>query len=165
MKFFDVAESFEDNEVNAAFYQRFHLLAESSASLVERSFAEGLNADSQRPDRTGNPYIKALGSLAGEAGAEIVDVTNLVTKGMPYQAEGVSTKSVGFNYFGTSLQILVMDPANQVRLGKVKFIVTAVNENAFCVEKRAHGAITEHGGLLQAGYQVSGHSIENTRSV
>ena len=59
--------------------------------------------------------------------------------------------------------IFVMNIADQVRLRQVELVIAAVDENTFGVEQRPHGAITQDGGLLDAGKQIVSHYLENTR--
>ena len=69
MQFLEVAEGFQDQQVDAAFGQRSDLLAKRCAGFLERSLAQRLNANPQRADRAGDPDIEALGGFAGQARA------------------------------------------------------------------------------------------------
>ena len=74
---------------------------------------------------------------------------------MPCQAKRVGPESIGFNNLGSRLQILVVNAANQVGLRKIQLVVRAVDEDAFGVEQRPHGAVAQHGGLLDSSKKVS----------
>ena len=67
MQLFDVAEGLQNQQIHAAFGQRRNLFPKGCARLFERCFAERLNSNSQRANRTRNPYIEALGGFARQA--------------------------------------------------------------------------------------------------
>lgn len=57
----------------------------------------------------------------------------------------------------------MVNAANQVGLGKVQFVVTAVNKHAVRVEQRSHGSVAQSGELLDPGKKVRRHILsQNT---
>jgi len=43
----------------------------------------------------------------------------------------------------------MVKPTDQVGLGHIEFVITAVDENTLGVQKSTHGAIAQHWGSLQ----------------
>ena len=62
---------------------------------------------------------------------------------MPRQAKRIRPKSIGFNNVRASLQIVMMQVADQVRLREVQLVIAAVDENPFGVQQRAHSAVAQ----------------------
>ncbi len=77
MQFLEVAESFENQQVDAALGQGSDLLAECLAGLFEGSFAQRLDSGSERANRSCDPDIEALGGLAGQPRPGAIDVATL----------------------------------------------------------------------------------------
>ena len=78
MKFFEIAEGLEDQDVGAAFDQGGNLVAEGVACFLERSLAQRLDPDTQRPDRARHPGVEALGGFLGQSGSGEVDFADFV---------------------------------------------------------------------------------------
>src|SRR6202035_242639 len=97
MEFLQIAEGLKHQKIDAAFDQRRHLLPECSASFLERSLPERLDAHSQWADRTSNPHIEALDGFARQSCSSEIDVAHLAGHAVPRQPEGISTESVSFN--------------------------------------------------------------------
>ena len=116
MDFFQVSESFQNQQIDSALYERCNLLAEGVARFLERSLAQGFDSGSQRANRSRDPNIEAFGGFTSEAGARPVDVVHFVGQAVAGQAKRIAAESIGFNNFGPGLQIFVMDSANQVGL-------------------------------------------------
>jgi hypothetical protein len=70
---------------------------------------------------------------------------------MPRQTKGIGAERVGFDDLRASLQIIVVDTANQIGLGKIQFVVATVDEYASGIEQRSHGAVAQQWGLLDPG--------------
>ena len=163
MNFFQISEGLKNQQIDAAFDQHFNLLAKRVARLLERSFSQRFDSGSQRANRSRDPHIEAFGGLTREARAGPIDVAYFVRQTVSCQAKRVAAESIGFNNFGSGLQVVVVNPADQVRLGEIQFIVGAVDEDAFGIEQRPHGAVAQHRGLLDPGKKVSRHIVsENT---
>src|ERR1700687_1520052 len=96
--------------------------------------------------------------------ARQIDFAPAIRQTVPRQAKAVPTESVGFNNLGASLQIVVVDTADQLRLRQVQLVIAAVDEDTLGIEKRAHGSIAEHRGMLQTFNKVLWHLFENTGS-
>jgi hypothetical protein len=85
---------------------------------------------------------------------------------VPCQAEGIGPERIGFDDFGASLQVVVVDGTNQLGLGEIQLVVAAVDEHAFGVKQRSHGSVAQNGGLLDPGKKVSRHILDqNTGSM
>src|ERR1039458_1862506 len=82
---------------------------------------------------------------------------------MPRQAKAVRPEGIGLDNLSARLQIIVVDGADQLRLRQVQFVIAAVNEDAFGIEKRPHGSVAEHGRMLQTFNKVLCHLLEDTR--
>ena len=87
MEFLEVSESFQHQQIDAAFGQRRDLLAKCLAGFFEGSFPQRLDSGSQRANRSCDPDIETLGGLAGKPCAGPVDVRHFVGETVPGQAE------------------------------------------------------------------------------
>jgi hypothetical protein len=141
MKFLEVAKGFQHQQINASFGQRLDLLTECLSGLLERSFSQGLDSRSQRANRSRHPHIEALGGFSGQPCACPVNVAHFIGDTVPRQAESISPERIGFDDFSPSLQVVVVDATNQVRLGEIQLVVAAVDEHAFGVKQRTHGSV------------------------
>src|SRR5262249_43780192 len=133
--------------------------------LLPSRFAQGLNPDSQRSHRTRYKdrarllQVESVGSLARQASPFEVDFVYLLGQPMPGQPERVAAKGVGFNDVGPGVQILLMNVADQVRLGNVQLVIALVDEDALGIQKCTHGAVAEDGTLFESGEKVGHKSI------
>ena len=162
MQLFDVAEGLKHQQIHAPLDQGGDLFAKRRARFLKRNLAQWLNADSQGTDRSGHPDIETLGCIVRPLGARQVDVAHTVGQAVSAQAKGVRAEGVGLNDLGASLQILAVDAADQFRLREVQLVIASIDEHALGIEQRAHGAIAQHGRLLQALDQIPSHRFENT---
>src|ERR1700733_6968776 len=119
MEFLQVSESLKHQQVDATFRQRRNLIAKCLASLFERGFSQRLNSGSQRANRSRDPYIEALGGFAGKLRSGAVNILHFVGDTVPRQAKSIRTESVGLDNLGPSLKVAMVNPANEVGLGKI----------------------------------------------
>ena len=141
MEFLQVSEGFQHQQIDPALRQRRNLLAKCLTGFFERGLSQGLDSGSQRANRSRYPHIEALGGFAGKPRARPVNVMHFVGDTVPCQPEGIRPESVGFDDLGPSLQVVVMNATNQVGLGKIQFVVAAVDEHAVGVKQRSHGSV------------------------
>src|ERR1700733_8973060 len=78
-------------------------------------------------------------------------------RGIHHEYRQAGAEIIEPNTFGAGLQILVVNSANQVGLGKIQFVIGTIDENALGVEQGSHGAITQHRGLLEPRKKVRRH--------
>ena len=50
----------------------------------------------------------------------------------------------GVAYFGSSVQVVLVDAQDQLRLGEIKLVITAVNKDPSGIKKGAHCAIAQN---------------------
>src|SRR5579885_366750 len=162
MNLLQIPEGFQNQKIDTTFDQRTNLLAESVARFLIRSLAQRFDSGSQWANRTRNAYIEAFGGFPGEPDSGAIDVEYLINQAVPCKPECIGAERVGFNDFSSSLQVVVMNAADQVRLREVQFVIRAVDENSFLVQQCAHGAVTQHWGLFYAGKKIARHVVENT---
>src|SRR5437879_3867374 len=146
MEFFDIAECFEDQQVNPAFEQRCDLFAEGVFGFLEGSFSQRFNPDAQGPYRTGDPSVEALCSLLRQPSPGKINLPDSTSKPMPLKAIAITAKCVGFNDLRARLQIFMVDASYKIWLGQIQFVVAAIDENALGVQPRAHSAVAKKGG-------------------
>jgi hypothetical protein len=144
VQFVNITKRLQNQEIYSALKQRRNLLAENISRFLKRQLPQRLNANTEGSDRASYPAIKTFGRLLRQARAVKIDVMNFVLQPMPFQPNRISTESVGFNYLGSSLQIFVVNPSDQVRLRDIQFVITAVYEDALGIKQRAHRAITQY---------------------
>ena len=100
VQFFQVAERFKHQQIDAAFDECGDLLAKRSARLFKRSFAQRLDADTQRANRPGHPDVETLGCFAGHVRAGHVDVAHAIGQAMARETEAIGAEGIGFNNLG-----------------------------------------------------------------
>src|SRR5208337_3452205 len=76
---------------------------------------------------------------------------------VPSEAEGVASESIGFNDFCPSLQVVVVDAADEIGLREIQLIVAAIDEDAVGIEQRPHRAVAKSGGLPDSCKKVTWH--------
>src|SRR4051794_38733754 len=116
MQFIDITECLQNQEINPALKQGSNLLTENISRLLKRHLAQRLNANPQRPNGPRDPSVKALRCFFRQPRTVKINVMDLVTQPVPLQSNRIPSESVGFNHLRPGLQILMMNPANQVRL-------------------------------------------------
>src|SRR5690242_11275534 len=156
VQFFQVPESFEDQNVNSAFDQSGNLLTERFAGFFAGSLSERLNTDTERADGSGDQNragfleVEGVGGFAGQTRAVKVDIPYFFSESVPGQTEGVAAEGVRFDDLRAGVQVLLMDVADKVGLGKVQLVVTLVDEHALGVKQGTHGSIAQNGALFQS---------------
>ncbi len=146
--FIEIGERFEDEEIDAGIYQHFGLFAEQFPGFFETGGAERLQPSTQRSDGAGHEGLVTRG-LPGETDARFIDRAEFF--GMPERREALAicAEGVGFEDLGAGFNVFLVDFANQGRERQVQFVVAAINENAFGVERRAHGAVGDEDAVSQ----------------
>ena len=144
MKFVKRSEGFEDKKVNTSLNQSFNLLPERVACFLPGDFSQRLDTYSQRPHCPCHKGLKTLCCLPCEAGTRQIDVANLICTTMPRQPKAVAPKSIRFYDFGSSVQVVLVDAQDQLRLGEIKLVITAVNKDPSGIKKGAHCAIAQN---------------------
>ena len=162
-EFVEIAERFEDQQIDAGFQQRVDLLAEDGAGLGERRGAQRLDAHAQRAHRAGHEG-GFLGRFASQAHAGLVDGRQLFGHSEPRQPRAVGAERVGLDDFSACLDVVLVDLANQIGRREIQLVETAVDEDAAGVEHGAHGAVRHQDAagqllteFLGAGIGGSGH--------
>ncbi len=158
MNLFQISECLQNQQIDAAFDQRFNLLAKGRRAPPRNEvFPRGSILVPSGPTDPATHTSKLLAASRASRTPASIDVAHLVRQTVPSQAERVGTESIGFNNLGSSLQIFVVNPTNQVGLREIQFVVRSVDEDAFGVEQRPHGAVAQYRGLLDPGKKVSRH--------
>src|SRR5438270_11596472 len=133
MQYLYLTDGLQDHQIDPAFHRRGNLLTKALTSLLERSLAQRLNANTQRTYRSRDPGVKTLGRTVGNACTLQVDFVYVASQTMPSQAKGIGAERVGLNDLGPGLQILVVNLANQVRLRQIKFVIATVDEDPLAI--------------------------------
>src|SRR5438876_4377694 len=134
MEFLDVAEGFEDQQVNPAFEQRCDLFAEGVFGFLEGSFSQRFNPDDQGPYRSSDPGIEALCSFLSKPGSGEIDFPDFPSEPMPLEPIAVAAKGVGFNDLRAGLQVFMVNATYKIRLGEIQFVIATIDENALGVQ-------------------------------
>ena len=156
-QFVEVAEGFEDQQVDAGFHQRVDLLAEGGAGFGEGGGAERLDAHAERAHGAGDERPPLAASRARRTPARLMSPS---FSAMPNAASrgAVGAERVGFQDLGAGLDVLLVDLAHQVGRGEVQLVEAAVDEDAARIQHGAHGAIGHHdaAGQLVAKFLGAG---------
>ena len=150
VQLFQIAEGLKNDQVHTFFIQGGDLLAEGLASLRQGDFAQRLNSNAERPNRSCDQSIEALGGLAGQTGAAPIDFCQPVDTTVLRQTKRICAKGVCFYDVGASLQVFQVNSPDEVRLRQVQFVITAVNEDSLGQQQRAHGAVAKDSPFLQS---------------
>ena len=150
-RFVQRGHGLDDQQVHAGVSKGANLFRKGGARFIQAGLAQRLQPHAQRTDGAGDPgfagllFLEMVHGLPGQLHAGGVDLGHLSGQSMARQAETVGAKGVGFKNLRAGLQIFLVDGEDQVGIGKVQFVVAAVDEDAAGVEHRAHGAVGEHG--------------------
>ena len=157
MQFFQVAEGFQNQQVNAAFDQRRDLFAEMPRALPQTTvLPSGSMRMPSGPTAPATQASKLLAASRAKRAPAKIDVANFILQPVPLQAKRISAKGIGFNDLGPGLQVFMVNAANQVGLRNIQFVIAAVDEDALGIEQRAHGAIAEHGRRFNRSRKLCG---------
>ena len=159
---FKVSKRLKHEEIDTAFSQSGNLLAKRRARFLKRSFAERFDANSERSNRARDPDIEAFRSLASHARARQVDLAHAIRDAVAPQAKAVSTERVGLDDLRARLEVIVVNPANHVRLRDVQLVVAPIDENSLGVQQRPHRSVAQHGDALQSFLKILRHRYQNT---
>src|SRR5882724_570362 len=137
-----IGEGFEHEQIDAAFEERFRLLAKDVPRFFRGGLAVGLDANAERSNRAG--YERALsGGFACYARACVVDLVSVVLESGAAKLDSVGAVGICFDDSGARLDLVALNGEHQLAARKVQLIVTTVDVYASLVEHRAHRAV-EH---------------------
>jgi hypothetical protein len=132
-----------------------NLLGIGLTHLGAGDFAQRLHLDAERADGPGDPglhgllFLQLRGGFARQAYPGAIDGCDFVGEAEALQPVAVCAEGVGLDQLRTGQQVLLMNAADQVGIGEVQLVVTAVDEDASVVEDRAHGSIAEDGAGVE----------------
>ena len=143
-----VAERLEDEQIDTAGDKRLGLLAKERLRLIGPHLAPGLDANTQRSNRTGDIGL-ITGRLTGKAGAFGVDLVDPVAKAERPELHAIGAKRVRLDHVGTRTDVILMHLHDGVRRHHIQRIEAAIDEHALRVEHRAHGAVADEHALVE----------------
>ena len=108
MQLLQISKRFQYEQIDAALNQRRDLFAESGASFLIRSLAQGFNANSEGTNRARNPHVETFGGFTTQSCSSKIDLADPVLHAVAGQPKGIPSEGIGFDDLGASLQIFVM---------------------------------------------------------
>ena len=142
LNFASVEERFEENDIDASAGQRLHLLRKSRLDFARRSgsqFAGGLLAGA---DISADQSLRSRG-FARQPNGSAIDRIDPITQSEAPQLDPVGAESVGQNQLGARLDVGAVDIADQRRIRQHQFFITGIDEDAFFIDGRPHGAVED----------------------
>ena len=135
-----VAESFEDEAVYAAFHEPIDLPLVELLSFLTGGGSERLDPDAQGPDGPDHQG-PTLGRPSGKAHGGVVDFLRSVGQAIAGELHWIGTKGVGLDDFGAGVHIVPVDGLYDIRRFEVESVVRNVDENPTGVEFRSHRTV------------------------
>jgi hypothetical protein len=134
--FVQVAERLEHEQLDPALEQRRRLLTEPSLRFVDTRAAPGLDPDAERADGARDPRLIAR-RVPSNAGPLDVHRMHAVSEAERPELHAIRAERVGFDHVGAGADVLLVNFPDEVGLGEVQLVETAVEEDPPRVE---HGA-------------------------
>jgi hypothetical protein len=144
----EIAERFEDEEIDAPFGERARLLGEGVACLVHARLTPRLDPDPQWADRAGDICAVARRPPGDERPLE-VDGVQLIGEAEGRELDAVGAECVGFDDVCPGADVLLVNLAHQRRRAQVERVEALVDEHALGVQHRAHRSIAHEDTGLQ----------------
>jgi hypothetical protein len=163
--FFDVGESFEDEEIHAAFFKGLRLFAENFENFL-RLGVTGLDAETERADGAGDEDFAGGGfaSFARDFNAARVEALHFICQAERSELEAIGAEGVSLNDVSAGFDVGLVDTEDGFGLGGVEFVETSLRTNRF-VKERAHGAVGDEDGVFEAFVEVENFHWEMGRVV
>src|SRR6478752_7279800 len=93
---------------------------------------------SRQLDSSSSVTCATTGIRGSSSRAVKINIVNFVLQSVALQSNRVAPKGIGFNHLGPSLQIFMVNPANQVGLRNIQLVITAIDKDALRIKQRAH---------------------------
>ncbi len=136
-----IAERFQDQQIDAGFQQRVDLFAESRPGFRERRGAERFDAHAQGSDGARHETaFPPAASRASRTPARLMSRTFSAQSESP-QARAGGAEGIGLEDLGAGLDVLLVNLADQVGRRQIDLVEAAVDKDAARVEHGAHGPI------------------------
>src|SRR6266487_803478 len=145
--FIQIAERFDDDQVNARLSQRTDLLRKRLMRSLRLDSAIGRNPHSQGTYIPGNQYIpeRCSNNTFSEIDASFVDFNELILKSMLCQFESVCSERIGNDQLCACFNIRAVNLCHCRRICKIQFVKAFVESHAAGMEHGPHCAIGEEG--------------------
>jgi hypothetical protein len=141
-----VREGLENHGVHPGFGQGGDLLDVSRFDFFAQRIGEALRRRQAWTHRRGHRHgIARFGARQFHTGA--VDGDGLVRQAVSAQFEAVGSEGVGLDHVGARFDVVVVDRANQLRVGQIQFVIACIDEHALAVEHRSHRSVEDKGGF------------------
>ena len=152
--FLDVGKRFEDEEIDAALFERQRLFVKNGQDLIRLRMAR-LHTDAERTDRAGNQNFARGGfaRFAGNFHAAAVQALHFVAKAERCELEAIRAEGVGLDDLRAGFDVRLMHAKDRFGLGGVQLIEAALRAHRF-VQHRTHGAIGDEDGIFQPLVEV-----------
>ncbi len=138
----EVGERLEDEEVDAAFGETFHLLPEDRASFVLARRPVRLEANAQRSDGAGDERAP-IGGFARDGRGGPIQLSHLILQPVLHELDPVRAEAVRLDDVGAGLHVLRMNVTHELGRADVQLVVALVDEHALAVQHRPHRAVED----------------------
>jgi hypothetical protein len=143
-----VAERFENEQVDAALEQRPHLLQEIFARLVDTGLPPRFDADAERPDRAA--HIGPAGRRPPrDLHASDVHLVQAVGEAERSQLDPVGAERIGLEDIGAGADVVVVHALDELGLRQVHRVEALVDEHPTRIQHRPHRAVADEHALFQ----------------
>jgi hypothetical protein len=138
----DRREGLEQDQIDAGDHQRVDLLGQRHPRAPPLALGRDREAHAGGPDRAGHVGA-AGGALAGQLDRGLVERRHLIGEAVAGQRDAVGAEGVGLDHLGAGVDVVAVDPRDQVGLGDHQLVVAAGVQHAAIVEQRAHRAVEQ----------------------
>ena len=159
-QFVEIAESFEDQQIDTRLGERGELFSKKLAGFGEGGRTERLEPHAKRSYGSGDEG-QIAGGLAGDAHAGLVDLAHFFRKSERRQALAIGPKRIGFNDLRTGANVILVYIADQGRQRQVELVVAAIQENALGIERRSHGPVGHQNAFVKRLLEFGGARLRS----
>ena len=146
--FVQIAERFQDEQIDAALDERLGLFAKVLARLVDTRLAPWLDPDAERADRPGDVGILPC-RAAGDSHAFDVDGVKLLAQAERPELDAIGAECIRLEDVGAGAHVFLVHGEHDLRLREVQRVEALVDEHALRVQHRPHCAVADEDSLLE----------------
>ena len=138
-----IAECFDDEEIDPPLGQPLHLLAENRERFLRAGRAVRFDAHAEWPNGACDECT-VIGRFACDGRRGAIDLSHLCLEPVLRELQPIRAEAVRLEHLRPRLHVRLVDVAHELRCSQAQLIVALVDEHALSIEHRAHRAVEEH---------------------
>ena len=153
-QFFDVGKRFENEKIDAAFFESERLLVKNVLNFVGLGMAR-LHAEAERADRAGDQHFARSGfaGFAGDFHAAAVEALHFVGEAERRELEAIRAERIGLDDLRAGFDVGLVHAEDGFGLGGIQLVEAALRADSF-VQHRAHRAIGDENRIFQPFVEI-----------